>query len=63
MEDVYAIIVGGGVIIAVLCIIGHVVIKISATAPKRLVGILLAFAVILGAIPAILFALYGLPQA
>jgi hypothetical protein len=63
MKDVYALLVAGTVVVAVVCVVGYATVKLSIAAPKRIVGILLAFAVVLGAIPAILFALYGLPWA
>ncbi|MEU9837425.1 hypothetical protein AB0D67_38320 [Streptosporangium sp. NPDC048047] len=62
MKDVSVIIVGGAVTVAILGIIGYAAVKLSAAAPKRTVAILLAFAVVLGAIPAILLALYGFSQ-
>ncbi|MFG1755319.1 hypothetical protein ACWDR1_32145 [Streptosporangium sandarakinum] len=62
MKDVSVIIVGGVVTVAILGIVGHAAIRLSVAAPKRIVGIVLAFAVVLGAIPAILIALYGFSQ-
>ncbi|MFF0250799.1 hypothetical protein [Streptosporangium sandarakinum] len=62
MKDVSVIIVGGAVTVAILGIVGHAAVKLSLTAPKKIVAILLAFAVVLGAIPAILIALYGFSQ-
>ncbi|MEV0584576.1 hypothetical protein [Nonomuraea sp. NPDC050310] len=51
------VIAGAVVVIAIAAMAGYAAIRLASTAPRVLVGALLALAVILGAIPAILIAL------
>ncbi|MEV0825755.1 hypothetical protein ACWDA3_46305 [Nonomuraea rubra] len=42
-----------------MCVIGYAAVRLAKTAPGAVVRALLALAVVLGAIPAVLYALYG----
>ncbi|MFI6396442.1 hypothetical protein [Nonomuraea sp. NPDC050540] len=53
------VIVGAVVAIATVIVAGYAATRLATTAPRALVRALLAFAVVLGAIPAILIALYN----
>lgn len=54
-------IVGISALVAIIAIsaVSYVVIKVAQSAPKALVGTLLALAVVLSSVPAILYAVYG----
>ncbi|MEU8247194.1 hypothetical protein [Nonomuraea sp. NPDC048916] len=52
------VIVGAVVAIVIVAMAGYAATRMAVTAPRALVRALLAFAIILGAIPAVLIALY-----
>lgn len=59
MKDSSTVLIGAVVAIAVTCVAGYAATRLARAAPARLVRALLALAVVLGAIPAILYALYS----
>lgn len=59
VRDTQALIVGAVVIVLIVCVVGYAAIRLSAMDSKRVARILLAFAVVITALPAVLYALYG----
>ncbi|MEV0618026.1 hypothetical protein AB0I81_32205 [Nonomuraea sp. NPDC050404] len=59
MRDQFTFTIGALVALAIMCVIGYAAVRLAKAAPAALVRALLALAVVLGAIPAILYALYG----
>ncbi|MDX3099781.1 hypothetical protein ACIBO5_18550 [Nonomuraea angiospora] len=59
MNSSLSVVVGGLVVLAIVCMIAVISIRIAKTAPARLVRALMAASLLLAAIPPILLALYG----
>ncbi|MEV0163701.1 hypothetical protein [Nonomuraea fuscirosea] len=59
MRNHFTTVVGALVALAVMCVISYAAVRFAKLAPGSLVKALLALAVVLGAIPALLYALYG----
>ncbi|MFB4265858.1 hypothetical protein [Nonomuraea sp. GTA35] len=59
MRDQFTIVIGALVASALMGVIGHAAVRLAKAAPGAVVRALLALAVALGAIPAVLYALYG----
>ncbi|GAA2268386.1 hypothetical protein GCM10010149_06450 [Nonomuraea roseoviolacea subsp. roseoviolacea] len=59
MQNLYITGICAAVAIAIVCVVSYAAIKLAQSAPKALVRALLALALALGAIPPILYALYG----
>ncbi|MBE1588320.1 hypothetical protein ACFPOI_52990 [Nonomuraea angiospora] len=59
MNSSLSVVVGGLVVLAIVCMIAVISTRIAKTAPARLVRALMAASLLLAAIPPILLALYG----
>lgn len=59
MHNPYIAGLGALVVIVAISVISYAAIRLAQSAPRALVRALLALAIVLGALPAVLYALYG----